>query len=92
MKCKTLVLELTDYLDGELDPGLKEELELHLLKCKDCRLIVNTTKKTIEIYCNSDAAPLPEDARHRLQQAIKQKLQSYRRPVSQPEDGILGSR
>lgn len=86
MKCKTLVLELTEYLDGEIDSALKEELELHLLKCKNCRLIVNTTKKTIEVYCNSEAAPLPDDARQRLQQAIRQKLQQAKRPVRQAED------
>ena len=86
MKCKTLVLELTEYLDGEIDSALKEELEFHLLKCKNCRLIVNTTKKTIEVYCNSEAAPLPDDARQRLQQAIRQKLQQAKRPVRQAED------
>lgn len=74
MNCKTLVVELESYLDKELDPTLRASLEEHLLKCKKCRLIVDTTKKTIEIYCNSEPAPLPQDTRNRLHQALAKRL------------------
>jgi hypothetical protein len=47
---------------------------VHLAKCKNCKLIVDTTKKTIQIYCNSEPAPLPEDMRHRLHDALVKKL------------------
>ena len=74
MNCKTLVVELENYLDAELDPALRSEIEQHLGKCKKCRLIVDTTRKTIEIYCNSEPAPLPEDIHRRLHDAIMKKL------------------
>jgi hypothetical protein len=45
-----------------------------LAKCKNCKLIVDTTKKTIQIYCNSEPAPLSEDTRHRLHDALVKKL------------------
>lgn len=78
VKCKTIIVELTNYLDEELDPTLRAEIEQHLEKCKDCRLIVNTTKKTIEIFCNSEPVPLPEDARRRLHEALEKKLRRVR--------------
>jgi len=74
VNCKTLVIELESYLDEELDAALRASIEEHLMKCKKCRVIVNTTKKTIEIYCNSEPAPLPEDARMRLHEALAKKL------------------
>ena len=74
MKCKTLVRELADYFDEEMDPALRAEIEEHLAKCQNCRVVVNTCKKTIEVFCNSEPAPLPEDTRHRLYQAIEKKL------------------
>lgn len=74
MNCKTLVIELEHYLDEELDSALRASIEEHLMKCKKCRVIVNTTKKTIEIYCNSEPAPLPEDTRLRLHQALSKRL------------------
>lgn len=78
MNCKTLVLELENYLDRELDATLRATIEEHLSKCKKCRLIVDTTKKTVEIYCNSEPAPLPPDTRKRLHEALAQRLRRAR--------------
>lgn len=74
MKCKGVIRELSDFLDGELAPNLAAELEAHIRHCKDCRLIVDTTKKTVEVYCNTEPLPLPESVRDRLQQALANKL------------------
>jgi len=78
VKCKTIIVELANYLDEDLDPGLRAEIEQHLDKCKDCRLIVDTTKKTIQIYCNSEPAPLPENTRQRLHEALQKRLRRAR--------------
>lgn len=74
MKCKGLLAELADYLDEMLDPELRAEIEEHLAKCKNCRVVVNTTKKTIEIFCNSEPVPLPVDTRERLHVALEKRL------------------
>jgi predicted anti-sigma-YlaC factor YlaD len=74
VNCRTIVVELENYLDQELDATLRAEIEQHLGKCKKCRLIVDTTRKTIQIYCNSEPAPLPEDAHQRLHDALMKKL------------------
>lgn len=74
MNCKTLVIELEHYLDEELDASIRASIEEHLMKCKKCRVIVNTTKKTIEIYCNAEPAPLPEATRTRLHEALAKRL------------------
>ena len=74
MKCKGLFAELADYLDEMLDPALRAEIEEHLAKCKNCRIVVNTTKKTVEIFCNSEPVPLPEDTRQRLHSALEKRL------------------
>lgn len=74
MKCKDIVKELADYLDEDLDPSLKASIEEHLNKCKDCRLVVDTTKQTIQIYCNSEPAPLPSETRSRLHDALTKHL------------------
>jgi anti-sigma factor RsiW len=78
MKCRDTVRELSSYLDGELDPGTVAELERHLARCEDCRLVVDTTKKTIEILCNAEPLPLPEEVRARLHRALEKRLR--RRP------------
>ena len=76
MNCKKVILQLTSYLDGVLDSTMRADLEQHLSQCTDCRLVVDTTRKTIQIFCNSEPVPLPEDVRKRLHQAL---LDRFRR-------------
>ena len=80
MNCKGLIIELTEYLDDSLDASVRVELELHLAKCENCRVVVNTTRKTIEIFCNAEPAPLPEDVRGRLHDALVKRLEHHRAP------------
>lgn len=75
MNCKNLIQELESYLDGALDDALRAAMEEHLSRCRKCRLIVDTTRKTIQIFCNSDPLPLSEDTRKRLHVALMKKLQ-----------------
>jgi predicted anti-sigma-YlaC factor YlaD len=65
-------------LDEALDPILRSSIEQHLEKCKDCRLVVDTTKQTIEIFCNSEPAPLPATTRLRLHEALEKRLRRAR--------------
>ena len=74
MTCKEVIRKLSEYLDGELDPVLAEQLNRHLEHCEDCGLVVDTTRKTIEMYCNAEPAPLPDDVRRQLDRAFAEKL------------------
>ena len=78
MNCRNIVRELSNYLDEALDSTLKASIEKHLENCEDCKVVVDTTKQTIQIYCNSEPAPLPEDTRLRLRDALKKRLRGVR--------------
>ncbi len=77
MKCRGVIRELSDYLDGELDPATIAEIGRHLENCEDCRLVVDTTKKTIQIFCNSQPAPLADEVRERLHKALENRLRRH---------------
>lgn len=76
MNCNETLIQLSDFLDGDLDQALVEELKKHLTACDDCRVVVDTTRKTIQLYCNTEPIPLPEDVEQRLQEVLAKKLQS----------------
>ena len=78
MKCKTIITELADYLDEALDASLRTQIEEHLGKCKDCRVVVDTCKQTIEIFCNSEPAALPPSTRMKLHEALAKRLRRVR--------------
>lgn len=74
MNCKGVIHELSSYLEGDLEATVLSDLEVHLQRCEDCRLIVDTTRKTIEIYCKAEPVPLPEDVRIRLHETLIRRL------------------
>lgn len=76
MNCKDFLKELTDYLDGTISVNVRAELEEHLIWCRDCHVVMNTTKKTIEIYRDNRLYELPEQLRSQLQQAIMNKCKA----------------
>jgi anti-sigma factor RsiW len=46
--CESLLGSLSEYIDGGLSPELCREIEKHLEGCENCRIVLNTTKRTIE--------------------------------------------
>jgi anti-sigma factor (TIGR02949 family) len=58
-RCRTLIAQLNDYLDGDLPPDLCAELEAHLAGCPDCRVVLGTLNQTVQILHTLDAAPPP---------------------------------
>ena len=73
--CKKLILELSNYLDNDMDTALRVELEAHMGACPECRIIIDTTRQTIQIYRGCEPYPLPQGLHDRLQQAIRRFYQ-----------------
>jgi predicted anti-sigma-YlaC factor YlaD len=53
--------EFGDYLDRIANPELRAHLEEHLRECKTCRVIVDSTQKTIKIVTDHDTFTLSTD-------------------------------
>jgi anti-sigma factor RsiW len=69
--CRKLLGSLSAYVDGELDDELCSVLEQHLEDCEDCRIIVDTLKKTVYLYHATAACEeLPSEIRKRLYQSL----------------------
>ena len=77
MDCKKMLRELNLYIDGELDQDLCRQLEAHLKDCDRCRIVLDTTKKTIEIYRDQTPMDLPVDVRDRLHAFLRSR---WRKP------------
>jgi len=69
--CNKIIQEISNYLDNELDAALRQELEEHMCCCPDCRVIIDTTRQTIQVFRGCEPYPLPQSLHDRLQQAIR---------------------
>lgn len=74
--CQSLLSQLSDYIDGDLEEALCAELERHLASCENCRIVVNTLAKTITLYHHLPDPDLPAETQDRLFKVLK--LGAYR--------------
>lgn len=66
ISCVEVWREISNYIDGDIEPELKARLELHFTKCKDCRAVLHGTANTVRLLTDGDWYPLPEGFSERL--------------------------
>ena len=65
--CHHLLDSLSDFIDDSLSEDLCAEIKHHMDDCEDCRVVVDTLRKTVYLYRSSAPSPeVPKDVRQRL--------------------------
>ncbi len=62
LSCADFLAEFGDYIDDTAGSDLRAHLEEHLRECKTCQVIVDSTRKTIQIVTESGCFTLPADS------------------------------
>ncbi len=67
-QCKELLGFLSDYVDGTLAESLCREIEAHVAECNNCRIVMDTLRKTISLYQTTagESSEVPPLVRERL--------------------------
>ena len=72
MSCRKLLSEISNYLDGDMDPAARQELEEHIARCPNCLVVFDTTRRTIQIYQGCcEPYPVSERLQTRLHDALR---------------------
>ena len=73
MNCTDLLSHLSDYFDEQLSAELRNEIQVHTDSCQHCRVVLNTTRQTIEVYKDNQIYEVSTELRERLHKAIMTK-------------------
>jgi len=73
MKCSEFLAILDDVIDQSIAATTRAEIEVHLRKCGHCEVVLDTTRKTIEIYRSHEVYELPPAVSERLHAAIMER-------------------
>lgn len=71
MTCEELLLALSDYVDGDVDPAVCDEFAAHLAGCNPCQLVVDNIRQTIALYRAGEPFDLPEPVRGALDEQLR---------------------
>lgn len=76
--CDEFFAEFADYLENQVSPEVRRELELHLSQCRACHVLYDSTRKTIKVMSESDSFELPQDVFDPIIDRVMAKLRSDR--------------
>jgi len=76
--CTEFLKILDDVIDQSIAAETRLEIETHLRKCGHCEVVLNTTRKTIEIYRCHEIYELPTEVSERLHSVILAKCKKSR--------------
>ena len=76
--CDEFFAEFADYLENEVSPEVRQELELHLSQCRACHVLYDSTRKTVKIVSESDSFELPKDVSDPIIDRVIAKLRTDR--------------
>jgi hypothetical protein len=74
VNCEQVWREISNYLDDDLEPGLRAALEEHFRGCKHCTSVLEGTRNVIRLYGDPQMFELPLGFSQRLQRRIDQSL------------------
>jgi hypothetical protein len=76
--CEEFFAEFADYLENQVSPEVRQELELHLSQCRACHVLYDSTRKTVKIVSESDSFELPQNVFDPIIDRVMAKLRTDR--------------
>ena len=66
IRCEEVLRELANYLDDEVAAELRAQIQQHLQMCRNCTVLVDTTRRTITVVADHFISDLPRGVSERL--------------------------
>lgn len=74
ISCVEVWQEISNYLDGDVEPELKARIEAHLRNCKHCAAVLDGTRNTVRLLADGHWYPLPVGFSERLLQRFSSEF------------------
>jgi hypothetical protein len=76
--CEDVWREISNYVEGDVDPALRQALEEHLAQCPRCQSVRDGVRNVIELYSDKTMFPLPDGFYPRLHGRVADQVEGRR--------------
>jgi len=76
--CDEFFAEFADYLENQVSPEVRKELELHLSQCRVCHVLYDSGRKTVKIVTESSSFELPQSISDPIIDRVMARLRADR--------------
>jgi anti-sigma factor RsiW len=66
LNCKHVWREISNYIEGTVDPALREAVETHLAHCRHCAAVLDSTRNILVLVADDRTFELPVGFSDRL--------------------------
>ena len=66
VSCKTIIANLSAYLDGDATPEMRQKIDRHLRGCRRCSAVYDSTRKMLVITGDERVIEVPAGFSERL--------------------------
>jgi anti-sigma factor (TIGR02949 family) len=73
ISCREVIRELSNYIDSDIEPGLREKIRQHLSKCNHCTAIYDGTRNIIQLVGDGRTFELPTGFSQRLREKLSRE-------------------
>jgi hypothetical protein len=78
VNCDQVWQEISNYLEGEVDPALRTAMDEHFRECKHCGTVLDGTRNVIEIFGDERAMEIPLGFSQRLHRRLEAQMPERR--------------
>jgi hypothetical protein len=75
LDCKHVWEYISEYIDGGVDPQVKEDIERHLEHCEICSAILDSTRNILILTADDRTFELPVGFSERLHERLKKEIE-----------------
>jgi anti-sigma factor RsiW len=75
MNCKHVWEYISEFIDGSVEPKLREEIERHLEHCEICSAILDSTRNILVLTADDRTFELPVGYSERLHERLKVEIE-----------------
>lgn len=72
--CRDVWREISNYLDDDISPDMRAELEAHLANCRHCAALIDSTRNVLLLIADERVFSLPIGFSERLRKRLENEL------------------
>jgi predicted anti-sigma-YlaC factor YlaD len=60
INCKDFMVEIGNFLDGDVAAEVRAQIESHLAHCQTCQVLYDSARKTVKVLTDCGSFDLPD--------------------------------
>ena len=74
ISCFEVWRRISDFVDDDVEPELKQRLEFHFGRCKHCKALLDGTRNVVALIGDEHAFELPRETSERITSALQRRI------------------